>query len=109
MSDMLRQIDDIVEYEKISQRGSIILSIDYSKAFDTLSTATIIKALDHFGFGQYFIGCIKSILKDRMSCVRNGGYISRFFKNGEGGSSRVPHISSFVYFNCRTLYESYSK
>ena len=103
MADMLRQLDDIVEYEKYMNRGSIILSIDYSKAFDTLSTASIIKALKHFGFGNFFIKCVQAILKDRLSCVRNGGYISRFFKMERGVRQGCP-VSPLLFILTSELF-----
>ena len=45
ISDMLREIDDTIEYAKLTKSKSIILSIDYAKAFDTLSLTAIIKKL----------------------------------------------------------------
>ena len=52
---MIREINDIIEREKNLKSSSIILSIDYAKAFDTISTSAIIKALRLYGFGEYFI------------------------------------------------------
>ena len=103
MADMLRELDDIVEYEKYMNRGSIILSIDYSKAFDTLSIASVIKALKHFGFGPFFIRCVETIMQDRLSCVRNGGYISRFFKMARGVRQGCP-VSPLLFILTAELF-----
>ena len=103
MADMLRELDDIVEYEKYMNRGSIILSIDYSKAFDTLSIASVIKALKHFGFGPFFIRCVETIMQDRLSCVRNGGYISRFFKMSRGVRQGCP-VSPLLFILTAELF-----
>ena len=54
IADLLRELDDIIEHGKLSFPQSIILSIDYAKAFDTLSTSAIQKAFVYFGFGEYF-------------------------------------------------------
>ena len=94
ISDMLREIDDVIEYCKTSKNNHLILSIDYAKAFDTISTVAIIKSLRFFGFGQNFIRWIKILLKDRANCVRNGGYISKIviWKEEYVKAVRSPHF-----------------
>ena len=54
IADLLRELDDIVEYGKIMFPNNIILSVDYAKAFDSLSLTAIKKALKYFGFGETF-------------------------------------------------------
>ena len=56
ISDMLREIDDTIEYSKLSNSKSIILSIDYAKAFDTLSSNSQMlssKLLSFMVLGKY--------------------------------------------------------
>ena len=96
ISDMLRQIDDITEFGKYKKTGSIILSLDYAKAFDTLSIDSISKALIHFGFGENFIKWINILLYDRKSCVRNGGHLSEFFNMQRGVRQGCP-ISPLLF------------
>ena len=96
ISDMLREIDDITEFGKFNKTGSIILSLDYAKAFDTLSLDSIIKALDHFGFGEKFIKWINILLLDRKSCIRNGGHLSDFFDMQRGVRQGCP-ISPLLF------------
>ena len=90
ISDMLREIDDTLEYNKFVKSDSIILSIDYAKAFDTLSLDAIVKALHYYGFGEIFISYMKTLLNDRESCVRNGGHISSRFKMERGVRQGCP-------------------
>ena len=52
IADLLREMDDVVEYGKTFFSNSIMLSVDYAKAFDTLSLSAIKKTLLHFGFGN---------------------------------------------------------
>ena len=80
VADLLRELDDIIEYGKSHFPENIILSLDYAKAFDTVSLRAIRKALRFFGFGEVFYKWIDIILTERKSCVRNGGYISDFFE-----------------------------
>ena len=55
VADLLRELDDIIEYGKKHFPSSIILSIDYAKAFDTLSLDAVRKAMRYFGFGDVFL------------------------------------------------------
>ena len=96
ISDMLREIDDTIEYNKLTDSKSIILSIDYAKAFDTLSLSAIIKALKFYGFGNVFIGYIKTLLTDRESCIRNGGHMSNKFQMERGVRQGCP-IAPFLF------------
>ena len=103
---MLREIDDLVEYGKIKKTGSIILSLDYEKAFDTLSTKAILKALYHFGFGETFINWIKIILFERKSCIKNGGYLSDFFVMHRGVRQGCP-ISPILFILTVEIFAKY--
>ena len=48
---MLREVDDTIEYGKAEKLEGMILSVDYAKAFDTLSTQAILKAMRYFDMG----------------------------------------------------------
>ena len=96
ISDMIREIDDTIEYSKLMNSKSIILSIDYAKAFDTLSLTAIIKSLKYYGFGEVFINNIKTLLKNRESCVRNGGHMSNKFQMERGVRQGCP-ISPLLF------------
>ena len=100
---MLRELYDIIENERNSDSNTILLSIDYSKAFDTLSTDAIIKALQLYGFGDYFIDWIKTILANRTCCVRNGGYISQEFKMERGVRQGCP-VSPILFILTSELF-----
>ena len=84
VSDLLREIDDILQIGKSNFPDSIILSLDYAKAFDTISLSAITKALKYFGFDGNFIKWIDLLLYDRKSCVQNGGYLSDYFQMERG-------------------------
>ena len=96
ISNMLREIDDIIELGKSEKSANIILSIDYAKAFDTLSKKAILNALMYFDFGNNFIRWIEILLKERESCIRNGGYLSYFFQMERGVRQGCP-ISPLLF------------
>ena len=103
VSNMLRELYDIIENEKHLNSNTILLSIDYSKAFDTLSTDAIIKALEMYGFGEYFTNWIKTILSNRTCCARNGGYISQEFSMERGVRQGCP-ISPILFILTSELF-----
>ena len=103
ISVMLRELYDIIENEKKTHSNTILLSIDYSKAFDTLSTESILKALELYGFGDYFLKWIKIILSGRTCCVRNGGYISKEFNMERGVRQGCP-ISPILFILTSELF-----
>ena len=93
---MLRELDDIIENGKRNYPDSIILSIDYAKAFDTLSLTAIKKAMLFYCFGEVYCKWIDILLAERKSCVRNGGYISDFFNMERGVRQGCP-ISPLLF------------
>ena len=105
-STMLRELYDIIERAKTSKSPSIILSIDYSKAFDKISTGAILKALKVHGFGEYFYRWIQILLKDRKCCVRNAGYISKTFAMERGVRQGCP-ISPMLFILTSELFAAH--
>ena len=96
IGELLREIDDIIEHEKSEGTNSLLLSVDYRKAFDTISTVHINKVIELFGFGAYYSRWIKIILKDRLSCTTNGGYTSGDFRMERGVRQGCP-ISPLLF------------
>ena len=70
VSDLLREIDNILQYGKTKFPESIILSLDYAKAFDTISLKAVKKALLYFGFDGNFVKWIDLLLKDRKAAFK---------------------------------------
>lgn len=96
ISNMIREIEDTIQLSKLKKKQFIILSIDYEKAFDTLSVEAILKATDFFGLGDTFKKWIEIILKERKSCIKNNGYISSKFDMTRGVRQGCP-ISPLLF------------
>ena len=92
----LRELADIIEYERKSDGQSFVLAIDFKKAFDTISMDFIIKAIGQYGFGENFIKWIKVILNNRTASVKNGGHISREFSLERGVRQGCP-LSPLIF------------
>ncbi len=57
----------------------IILTIDFEKAFDSISWNFIDKTLESFNFSPVFRWCVKTLYKNKSSAVINNGDISDWF------------------------------
>ena len=96
ISDIIRELDDVIEYQKFKLQPGIILAIDYEKAFDTVSSDFILDAFKSFGFGPYFMRWVETLMKGRLSCAKNGGFISRPF-NVERGVRQGCPIAPLIF------------
>ena len=76
---------------------SLALSIDYIKAFDSISTVTIIEALKLFNLGEYFVSWVRVILNGRTANVKNGGLLSEPFALERGVRPGCP-VSPMLFF-----------
>ena len=52
----------------------IMTAIDFEKAFDSLNWNFLHKSLEFFGFGESFLGWIKTFYNNISSCVFNNGF-----------------------------------
>ena len=103
VGDLLREIDDILELGKIHFPNSIILSLDYAKAFDSISISSIKKALSYFGFDGTFMKWVDLLLHHRQNCIQNGGYLSEFFNMERGVRQGCPISPLFFILTLELL------
>ena len=76
ISDALRTIDDVMWYTEMNKIPGWLVAIDFEKAFDSVDTRFLIKALEAFNFGQAFIKWIKTFYNGAKSCVINNEFTS---------------------------------
>ena len=84
ISSQIRLIDDIIKYANDEKIEGLIVSLDFFKAFDSLSKNLIIFALDCFNFGDAFKQYISTLIGNSESAIKNGGWISGWFKTEKG-------------------------
>ena len=91
---VIRSIENILDYTKRYQIEGRLISIDFKKAFDSVSRDFLFCTLSPFHFGP-FIQCIHTFYNNISSCVLNIGFSTAPFEVRERGLSRH---SSFQYF-----------
>jgi len=67
-----------------SKRETIILKLDFEKAFDTVEHEAILLFLDHLGIPAKWLGWISSILTTGSSSVLLNGVLGKFFQCKRG-------------------------
>ena len=99
LSELIRQIDDSLFVARQQNLPGILASVDFRKAFDSVSKKTIVHALKLFNFGPKMIKLISILINDSESCVRNGGWFSSFFPCERGvrqGCCTSPYLFLMV-------------
>ena len=84
INDHIRLIDDIISTANNEQLEGMLISLDYKKAFDTLSKSSIITALKKFNFGPMFIQFVSTIINGGEASVKNAGWHSEWFATTRG-------------------------
>ena len=83
----------------------MILSIDFEKAFDTVSWKFINNVLKYFNFGPSFISWINIFQTGSESCIIQNGFMSDFF-NLKRGCRQGDPISPYIYTMRRSFREN---
>ena len=77
--DAVRSINDVMEYTKLRNIPGLMTTLDFKKAFDSLSRKYLFNTLKAFNFGDSFIHWIKVFYSDISSCIMNNGFASDIF------------------------------
>ena len=84
INDHIRLIDDIINTSNNEDLGGILISLDYRKAFDTLSKSSILTTLKTFNFGPKFIQFVSTVINGTEASVKNAGWHSEWFRTTRG-------------------------
>lgn len=96
ISNNIQLVLDILDYKDLFNNKSLILFVDFYKAFYTVEYSFIVEALQNFSFNENFTNFIGTFYRNINSCVSLAHGTSPRF---EVNSARVSNFSFFV-FNC---------
>ena len=89
---------NIMEYVEEEHIPSLLVVIDFEKAFDCLRWDFVQKAVESFNFGPSLINCVKLFYTDINSRVINNGWSSESFKPQRGVRQGCPLVAiSLLY------------
>ena len=84
INDHIRLIDDIINFANIKELPGLLVSLDYRKAFDTVSKQAIMASLNKFNFGPVFSQYVDTILNGTEATIKNAGWFSKWFATTRG-------------------------
>lgn len=99
IAENIRLIYDVLFETKNQEIPGLILSVDFEKAFDTVSWEFIESVLKYFNFGTSLISWIKLFQSGSESCIIQNGFMSDFF-NLKRGCRQGDPVSPYVFILC---------
>ena len=102
IGENIRLLYDILAYTKAENLPGLIITIDFEKAFDSVSWCFIEKALVFFGFPENIVHWFKTLYHNPTSCITFNGQYSKWFKLERGCRQGDP-ISPYLYLICAEI------
>lgn len=84
MIDHIACAHEVLHYVHKQKLKGLLFKLDYEKAFDKVNWEFLIEVLKARGFGNLFIGWIKSILLSGQTCINLNGEFGPYFKCQRG-------------------------
>lgn len=90
LTDNIRRTLNIISHGKRTSQESLVLALDFEKAFDSLEIGYLLCLLNKMGFGNVFLRALQAIYTQPKSRVRVNGCNSEFFHPSRGTRQGCP-------------------
>ena len=99
IGEVIRTTYDIINHAKERKLDGLLLTVDFEKAYDSVSFSFITKCLKFFNFSDDLIKWVKILLHDFKGVINHCGNISESFSIGRGCRQGDP-IASYLFILC---------
>ena len=102
-AQILRAIDDTMEFIDTNNMKGIMIGVDYEKAYDSISKEFMLKALEHFGFGASLLKWVEIMNTDGHNHILQNGWIVGNIKLERGIRQGCPLSPLLFIIACELL------
>ena len=95
----IRYVQDIIDESVCSGNNTIVLFLDFCKAFDSVNHLFLMLLLIHMGFQLLFVAWILTLYKQASSCIHYKNWLTPYFGLGRGIHQGCPlscHLFNLV-------------
>ena len=96
MGQNIRLLLDIINNYNTKDKQGFIMTLDFTKAFDTLEWNFMFKVMKFFNFGESFIKWIKLLYEEPISYIKNNGHLSEQISISRGIRQGCP-VSGLLF------------
>ena len=96
LGENVRLIYDVLFETKKQNIPGLLLSVDFEKAFDTVTWSFIMEVLEYFNFGKSIKTWVSLFQKGSETCILQNGFLSEVFNLGRGCRQGDP-ISPYIF------------